>query len=53
MKKIIPILAAILMGGYDLAGVNVFYDPRNKKDFKASTLPVLTPLEFFNRIDSK
>ena len=26
---------------------------RNKKDFKASTLPVLTPLEFFNRIDSK
>ena len=22
---------------------------RNKKDFKASTLPVLTPLEFFNR----
>ena len=24
---------------------------RNKKDFKASTLPVLTPLEFFNRID--
>ena len=25
---------------------------RNKKDFKASTLPVLTPLEFFNRIDS-
>ena len=42
-----------LMGGYDLAGVNVFYDPRNKKDFKASTLPVLTPLEFFNRIDSK
>ena len=53
MKKIILILAAILVGGYDLAGVNVFYDPRNKKDFKASTLPVLTPLEFFNRIDSK
>jgi predicted nucleic acid-binding protein len=26
---------------------------RNKKDFKASTLPVLTPLEFFNSIDSK
>ncbi len=26
---------------------------RNKKDFKASTLPVLTPLEFFNRIDPK
>ena len=26
---------------------------RNKKDFKASTLPVLTPLEFFNRIDSE
>ena len=26
---------------------------RNKKDFKVSTLPVLTPLEFFNRIDSK
>ena len=26
---------------------------RNKKDFKAGTLPVLTPLEFFNRIDSK
>ena len=26
---------------------------RNKKDFKASTLPVLTPLEFFNRRDSK
>ena len=26
---------------------------RNKKDFKASTLPVLTPLDFFNRIDSK
>ena len=26
---------------------------RNKKDFKASTLPVLTPLEFLNKIDSK
>ena len=26
---------------------------RNKKDFKASTLPVLTPLEFFNKMDSK
>ena len=26
---------------------------RNKKDFKASTLPVLTPLEFFNKIDSE
>ena len=26
---------------------------RNKKDFKASTLPVLTPLAFFNSIDSK
>ena len=30
-----------------------FIVTRNKKDFKASTLPVLTPLEFFNRIDSK
>ena len=26
---------------------------RNKKDFKAGTLPVLTPVEFFNKIDSK
>ena len=26
---------------------------RNKKDFKANTLPVLTPLEFFNKIDSE
>ena len=27
--------------------------PRNKKDFKASTIPVLTAAEFFDRIDSK
>ena len=26
---------------------------RNKKDFKAGTLPVLSPVEFFNKIDSK
>ena len=26
---------------------------RNKKDFKASTIPVLTAAEFFDRIDSK
>lgn len=26
---------------------------RNKKDFKASTLPVLSPVEFLSKIDSK
>ena len=26
---------------------------RNKQDFKAGTLPVLSPVEFFNKIDSK
>ena len=26
---------------------------RNKKDFKASSIAVLTPIEFFDQIDSK
>ena len=27
--------------------------PRNIKDYKASTIEVMTPAEFFNKIDSK
>jgi hypothetical protein len=30
-----------------------FIVTRNKKDFKASTLPVLSPVEFFSKIDFK